>query len=517
MSQRTTPFVPVKASLRELAGGAYTEALCDARAALTGESVRELCAVTTRKVDFYPRTLQKALSKHLSRVGSKVARGLTSSAAGAGSAAFNASIKSARAPLSGLGFLRVGEDGRVCLTSKSEHYHLPLGHAFGGYELVGMARALGVCNATHNNTRGHITRLLEQELVRSANGIAKDDPEALGKALTSRSATVLNRVLNLETGSLAAEAALKMVLSRFYMPQPGCPEPKHAGRTPVVLVLGDDEGGPEANYHGTTVLTQIMRGMWPGLAAGLEEHGLFRVRSVRVNAVDELEAAFEKYDRGSQKIAGFFHELALMNYGARRLTKRFIRRAYALCRKHDVPTINDEIQSCVWAPGLYMFHEYGIRPSMVVLGKGFPGGEYAASRIIFSSALDTLPQFGALVTNGQEELASLAYLVTMAWAEANTEVTAAVGDDFERQLRAFGAQHGDRIASVEGRRHLAGVYFHELDQAKAFTGRLNKAGLDISVQTYKEGCPPAALLKLPLTAGYDLVDFVLDRLQTAMA
>jgi len=28
-----------------------------------------------------------------------------------------------------------------------------------------------VTNVTHNNTRGHITRLLEEELVRTANGL----------------------------------------------------------------------------------------------------------------------------------------------------------------------------------------------------------------------------------------------------------------------------------------------------------------------------------------------------------
>ena len=59
----------------------------------------------------------------------------------------------------------------------------------------------------------------------------------------------------------------------------------------------------------------------------------------------------------------------------------------------------------------------GIRSAV---GKGFPGGEYPASRILFNDRMDDhLPQFGALVTNGQEELASLAYLITMRWAAAS--------------------------------------------------------------------------------------------------
>jgi hypothetical protein len=35
-----------------------------------------------------------------------------------------------------LGYYRVGEDGRLYLMTKSEHYHAPLGHAFPGYTLI---------------------------------------------------------------------------------------------------------------------------------------------------------------------------------------------------------------------------------------------------------------------------------------------------------------------------------------------------------------------------------------------
>ena len=76
----------------------------------------------------------------------------------------------ARMRRSALGIFRVGEDGRLYLISKSEHYHTPLGHGFPGYTLLDCARQLGIPNATHNNTRGQITRLLEEELVAAVNG-----------------------------------------------------------------------------------------------------------------------------------------------------------------------------------------------------------------------------------------------------------------------------------------------------------------------------------------------------------
>lgn len=514
---KTTRFVRVCASLADVAGREYAEAVCAARAALTGERFRELARLAQQRVDFFPATFQLRLCHLLPRVGSPFSVPFSAGASGATTRAFQANTHTALAPLSAQGWFRVGECGRLFLTAKSEHYHAPLGHGFPGYALLDHARRLGIPNATHNNTRGHLTRLLEQELVRAAGGIASDDGAALGRLLAARRPATVNRVLNLETGSLAVEAALKMILARFYLPQPGWTRPVYEGRVPVFIVLGDDDGALPGNYHGTTLLTQTMRGMWPDLRSALERQDTLKVCAVRPNRLEDLEEVFCRYDRPPFKVAGLFCEPVMMNYGGRTLDARFLRRAFALCRKADAATVVDEIQTCLWSPMLFMHREYGLRPTFVAVGKGFPGGEYAASRILFQAPMDNLPQFGALVTNGQEELASLAYLVTMRWAQANTAVTSAVGEYYEERLRALAEAHADRICAVEGRRHLAALYFHALEPAKVFVSRLNDAGIDISVQTYKTDCPPSALTKLPLIAGYEVVDFVLERMEAALA
>ena len=516
MRSRKTGFRSVKLSLNDLLGKDCIEAACAARAYLSGEDKKQLRALAREKVDFYPKAFQQRLAELLPRVGAVCRPAFRTSARGATSAEFLAHSKPALAPVSALGYFRLGEDGRLFLTTKSEHYHVSLGHGFPGYRLIEHARRLGIPNATHNNTRGHITRLLEEELVRTAAGIERGDRAALDRRLASKGASALNRVINLNTGSLAAEAALKMVLSRFYRPQSDSLDPKCQGRIPVVIVIGDDDGALDGNYHGTTVLAQAIRGMWPGLLAAFEKQDIMFVRCVRPNNLEDLDAVFNKYDKGRYKIAGCFHELILMNYAAKRLTKPFVRRMYALCRKHDVPTVVDEIQTGIWSPELYLFREYGVKPTIVVLGKGFPGGECAASRILFSPAMDTLPQFGALVTNGQEELASLAYLITMRWAEANADVARAVGEYYEERLNDLVAKHAQLLDTIEGLRHLAGLYFHDREKAKDFAAKLNEMGLDISVQAYKVSCPPCALTKLPITAGFEVVDAVMVTMRDAL-
>ncbi len=510
-------FRPVSTSLADLVGTEHVLASCRARAMLAGEDIAPLEALANEPVEFLPEAFMERQRALLARVGEQVVDPCADSPVrGASTRMFDSATNLGMCPLSALGMFRVGEDGRLFLISKSEHYHTPLGHGFPGYRLLDRARRLGIPNATHNNTRGQITRLLELELVAAANGLASSDRAGLEMVLASEDPNTCNRVLNLETGSLAVEAALKMILARFYRIEPDMPAPKYDGRIPVLLVMGNDDGGFQANYHGTTILAQAMRGMWPKIYAGIEKVDLFRVCPIRPNRIEDVEAAFDKWDAGAFKVAGFFHEIVMMNYGGRLLSPEFLKKAHALCRERDVPTVVDEIQSCMWHHEFFIFREWGLAPSFVAVGKGFPGGEYPASRLIFSAAMDVMPQFGALVTNGQEELASLAYLVTMRWAKENAEATRAIGDYYEARMREFAAAHPDKISTVEGRRHMTTLFFNDLAAAKAFAGDLNRRGLDISSQTYKADCPPAVLTKIPLISTPAVADFIIGRMEKAI-
>ena len=208
-----TTFTPVSCSLADLVGAHVTDAACQARAFLTGSDGGALQKLAAAPVEFWPAAAQQRLRELLPQAGQVVTKPLAGSANGAGTRLFQSATKTALAPVSGLGYFRVGEDGRLYVISKSEHYHVPLGHNFPGYALIDRARALGIPNATHNNTRGPITRRLEEELVRAANGLSATAD--LTGVLNSTAPDVLNRVLNLETGSLAAEAAFKLALARF--------------------------------------------------------------------------------------------------------------------------------------------------------------------------------------------------------------------------------------------------------------------------------------------------------------
>ena len=337
-------FINQKVSLEDILGKDYIGALCAANSALGMMDAEEAAKIASEKIDFYSEEVQKKNDELLSYVGKQIAPVFTSDTKGAGTNAYMKAASDRMSPVTGFANYRLGEDGKLYLIGKSEHYHTPLGHRFNGYRLIDNARRLGILNATHNNTRGYVTRLMEKRLVQSANGIEWEDEVATAKVLASTEPKVLNRVINLETGSLSCEAAFKMMLARFYKLDATFAEPKYHGKTPVFFVMGDKNGGVEGNYHGTTVLLQTFRGLWPEFRDAAEENGLYKVVPVMINDIADFEEKIKKYNSGNYKTAGFMHEIILMNYGGIRLTKEFLQAAYKLCAEYDTPTMCDEIQ-----------------------------------------------------------------------------------------------------------------------------------------------------------------------------
>lgn len=501
-------FHSLKLSLTDLLGEEYIASVIRGAAAFGFEDEASLKAIADEKVECYPSSMQEKQNALLPMVGKPFSAPLSKTVSGAATNAFSHAFSAAASPVTGFGSFRIGEDGKLYLIGKSEHYHVPLGHRFPGYKLIDNARKLGILNATHNNTRGYITRLAEMRLVASANGLDWSDEKGLEAVLASKEPKVLNRVINLETGSLACEAGVKMMLSRFYKLDDTFESPKYAGKVPVIFVMGDKDGGIEGNYHGTTVVTQTFRGLWPEIREKVEEEELYKVVPVKINDIEAFKEALKTYNTGKYKTAGFMHEIVLMNYGAIRLTKEFLNEAYALCKEYDTPTMVDEIQTGMWYDSLFLFRIYGLQPDFVIVGKGFPGGEYPASKIITTAEMDTLNQFGALVTNGQEELASLAYLITMRFMLENGKIVAENGERFQNGLREVMKKHPDVILNIEGYQYLSSLHFRSVDAAAAFASEMKKRAIDASAQIYKAHCLPAVLMKPPIISTPETVDFI---------
>ena len=93
----------VQHSLASLLGEAYIDAVCRARAALTGQSYEELSALAHEPVDFYPKAFAARQEELMALVGTQVTPAFPDELDGAPTGSYRAAQHSAAAPLGGLG------------------------------------------------------------------------------------------------------------------------------------------------------------------------------------------------------------------------------------------------------------------------------------------------------------------------------------------------------------------------------------------------------------------------------
>ena len=211
------------------------------------------------------------------------------------------------------------------------------------------------------------------------------------------------------------------------------------------------------------------------------------------------------------------HEIIMMNYGATKLEPEYLRAVYDLCHACDTPTLCDEIQTGMWYDTIFLFRKYGLNPDFAVIGKGFPGGEYPASRIITTAEYDTLNQFGALVTNGQEELASLAYLITLRYVQEAGDELDRVSNIFENGFVKLCEKYPNKLAKASGKGYNIALHFHSVEAAAEFTHELHVACIDASAQLYKANCVPGVLFKPPVITTEATANYILKVLDEILA
>lgn len=105
-------------------------------------------------------------------------------------------------------------------------------------------------------------------------------------------------------------------------------------------------------------------------------------KSIRYNSVEDVKAALEAH---GSKTAAFLVEPIQGEAGIVVPDETYLREVKALCEKHNVLLICDEIQTGIARTGRLLCHEWsGIKPDMVLLGKAISGGMYPVSCVLAS-------------------------------------------------------------------------------------------------------------------------------------
>ncbi len=377
--------------------------------------------------------------------------------------------------LAGQGMFYVTECGRIMLDCTAGHYQMTWGYNHPVLVDAAMeAMELGVVWDNHSNIPSHPVKLLGDRLV------------ALGADAG------LDRILlGVCTGSVACGAALKIMLARYWA------DADRVKLGPPVMVALD------GNYHGTDMVAQTMRGMWPGLVCGME------TVQVEPNDPDGLRAAFARYGR---RVAGFWTEPIMMNREAIAVQPGFLKLAERLCRENDALMAVDEIQTGFWYPEVLMFRQLGIRPDLVVVGKGMTAGFHPLSGLLYRSEQDILAQYDAISTNGGASLAAFVALCSLEMIERDRErLTALAGRHF-RGLVALAAEFPDLLEEANGDGYLSGLKFRDREDALGFHKTAVERGLWLRAHAYHPG-HRTVLMKYPLVVEECAVAYVMEQLR----
>jgi|ERR1043166_6295790 acetylornithine/succinyldiaminopimelate/putrescine aminotransferase len=377
--------------------------------------------------------------------------------------------------LVGRGMFYLNEQRRLFLDCTAGHYQMLWG--YNHPELcaaIEEATKVGVVWDNHSNIPQSPLKQLGHRLTELANAPGESDP--------------LNKVhLGLCTGSVACATALKIQLKVFE-------RDRGLDAVPVIIVL-------DGNYHGTDMLPQFMRGLWPGMVQRCEP-----VR-VQPNDAAQLTAAFQKYGK---RVAGFWAEPVLMNREAIAVEAGYLQLARECCDRVGALMCIDEIQTGFWRPEIFDYRALGIRPDLVVLGKGMTAGFHPLSGVLFKRRHDVLEQYDAISTNGSAALPAFVTLCSLNMIEERAQKIRHLAARIQEGFSSLASEFPDQLESARGRGHLAGLKFRRVDDAKAFQKSLFEAGLWTRVHAYHEG-HSTILTKLGFLADETVVDFVIGR------
>jgi len=174
-----------------------------------------------------------------------------------------------------------------------------------------------------------------------------------------------DKVLAMNTGAEADETALKLARKWGY-------KKKGIAQDKAKIICCHD------NFHGRTI-TIVSMSTDPD-AYG--DYGPFTPGFIKIpyNDLAALEQALEK---DSKEIAAFILEPIQGEAGVYVPGSDYLKKAYELCKKHNVLFIADEVQTGIARTGklLACDHE-NVRPDILILGKALSGGAMPVSAVL---------------------------------------------------------------------------------------------------------------------------------------
>ncbi|GAA1628169.1 diaminobutyrate--2-oxoglutarate transaminase [Brevibacterium sanguinis] len=225
-----------------------------------------------------------------------------------------------------------------------------------------------------------------------------------------------------------------------------------------------------------------------------------------------LEKVLEDSGSGVDKPAAIIVETVQGEGGVRAARAEWLRELSALCKKHDILLIVDDVQAgCGRTGTFFSFEDAGIEPDIVCLSKSISGSGLPMALTLFRPELDAWEpgeHNGTFRGNNPAFVTATAALKTF-WADnAFQNELAETIAHLHQRLDAIAAKAEG--ATVRGRGLLAGLLFDDSEAAGKIAAEAFATGLLIETSGPRDEVvkimPPLTITEHDLTAGLDILE-----------
>lgn len=258
-----------------------------------------------------------------------------------------------------------------------------------------------------------------------------------------------DKLLPMNTGAEAVETALKLSRKWAY-------EVKGIAENEAQIIVCEN------NFHGRT--TTIIS--FSNDPVARKNFGPFTNGFIKIE-YDNLQALEEALNSNSN-IAAFLVEPIQGEAGVYVPSEGYLAAAKALCAKHNVLFIADEVQTGIARTGLMLAVDHeNVKPDILILGKALSGGAYPVSGVLANDNVMNVIKPGnhGSTFGGNPIAAAVAIAALEVVEEENLAANAeALGQIFRAELSEF-AKENDLVLSVRGKGLLNAVLINDTEES----------------------------------------------------
>ncbi len=397
----------------------------------------------------------------------------------------------------------IERDERCSSPSNTRDYPLVVRRALGsvvedvdGNRFLDFAAGIAVCATGHCHPK--VVEAIQQQAASLMHICGSDFYYPAMVDLVEKLVSIVpgkgaKRVLLTNSGTEAVEAAMK--LSRF-----------HTGRKWIIGFHGAFHGRTMGALSLTCSKARQKEGFGPLVPM---------VAHVPYGDVDAIESQLFKYQMAPSEVAAIFVEALQGEGGYVVPDPSFLTGLRALCDKHGILLVCDEIQSGAGRTGKWFAYDHaGITPDITLMAKGLASG-MPLGAVIAREGVMNWPPGAQGSTFGGNPICCAAALATLELIESGFMANAAkLGEHLLSELRVI-AEHRKVISNVRGLGLMCGVDIINRRTGKAdpkLREKLLKAAFDRGLIMLACGdrsirfCPPLCINETQLDVGLKLFD-----------